>query len=81
MATARASASASKPRAATVPAGRSIRSRRGGTVVNQIARTRTRASRLVLPVVANVNPPGPPPSCPGLRGQPCRSYVPASNGG
>jgi hypothetical protein len=53
----------------------------GGAVINQIARTRTHASRLVLPVVANVNPPGPPPSCPGLRGQPCRSYVPASNGG
>ncbi len=54
----------------------------GGAVVNEIVRTWTHASRLVLPVVDNVNPPpGPPPSCPGLRGQPCRPYVLAGNGG
>ncbi len=48
-----------------------------GLVVNEIGRP----SRLVLPVVADVDvPPGAPP-CPGLRGQPCRTYVPAANGG
>jgi predicted acyl esterase len=53
----------------------------GGTVENEIARTPGQPSRLVLPVVSGVDvPPGLPP-CPGLRGQPCRSYVPASNGG
>jgi hypothetical protein len=53
----------------------------GGAVVNEIAYTRARPSRLVLPVLRKVDaPPGAPP-CPGLRGQPCRSYVPAINGG
>jgi uncharacterized protein len=48
-----------------------------GLVVNEIGRP----SRLVVPVVADVQaPPGLPP-CPGLRGQPCRTYVPAANGG
>lgn len=51
-----------------------------GTITNDIARTRLMASRLVLPVVSAEVPPGLPP-CPGLRGQPCRTWVPASNGG
>ena len=42
---------------------------------------RNYASRLVLPVVPGVDVPPELPPCPGLRGQPCRTYVPASNGG
>lgn len=39
-------------------------------------------SRLVLPVVAGVEVPTPaPPACGALRGQPCRGYEPAANGG
>ena len=39
-------------------------------------------SRLILPVVGNVTVPRQAPrACGSLRGQPCRSYVPASNGG
>jgi predicted acyl esterase len=48
-----------------------------GLVVNEIGRP----SRLVLPVVPNVQVPPERPPCPGLRGQPCRTYVPAANGG
>jgi putative CocE/NonD family hydrolase len=53
----------------------------GGLVTNEIARTRALPSRVVLPILPE--PPAPPelPPCPGLRGQPCRSYVPAANGG
>lgn len=53
----------------------------GGTVVNEISRTRAKASRLLLPAIRNVDPPDGLPPCPGLRGQPCRTYVPAGNGG
>jgi len=53
----------------------------GGAVVNEIARGSGRPSRLVLPVVPGVVVPPDLPACPGLRGQPCRSYVPAVNGG
>jgi hypothetical protein len=53
----------------------------GGTVTNEIARTPKQASRVVLSVIPGVDaPPGLPP-CPGLRGQPCRTYEPATNGG
>ncbi|MEZ5381572.1 MAG: CocE/NonD family hydrolase [Microthrixaceae bacterium] len=38
-------------------------------------------SALVLPVVTGTDPSGPLPACGALRGQPCRAYVPASNGG
>ena len=38
-------------------------------------------SRLVLPVVPGVSVPTGFPPCPGLRGQPCRTYEPAGNGG
>jgi hypothetical protein len=38
-------------------------------------------SALVLPVVPGVSPPDPQPACPSLRGQPCRAYTAAANGG
>jgi hypothetical protein len=38
-------------------------------------------SRLVLPVVSGLAPGAPQPPCPSLRGQPCRPYEPAGNGG
>jgi len=52
-----------------------------GGVLDEIARSVVMRSRLVLPVVAGVDAPAALPPCPGLRGQPCRTYVPASNGG
>ena len=52
-----------------------------GAVVNEVSRTRAHASRLVLSVVpGGATPPDLPP-CPGLRGEPCRTYEPASSGG
>jgi predicted acyl esterase len=48
----------------------------GGAVVNDLG-----LSRVVLPVIPGVQPPPQLPPCPGLRGQPCRTYVPAANGG
>lgn len=53
----------------------------GGLVVNDIARTQAMPSRVVLAVVPRVEPPPALPPCPGLRGQPCRTYVSAANGG
>jgi predicted acyl esterase len=53
----------------------------GGSVLNDVSRAGTRPSRLVLAVVRGVGAPPALPPCPGLRGQPCRTYVPASNGG
>jgi len=53
----------------------------GGTVTNDVARARGLASRIVLPIVRRVSVPPSLPPCPGLRGQPCRTYVPAANGG
>jgi putative CocE/NonD family hydrolase len=38
-------------------------------------------SRLTLPVVEGFDIPTELPPCPGLRGQPCREYVPLANGG
>ena len=52
-----------------------------GLVLNELARGRQYPSRLVLPVIPDVEPPAELPPCPGLRGQPCRTYVPAANGG
>ena len=37
-------------------------------------------SRLTLPVVPGVDVPTELPPCPGLRGEPCRDYVPFENG-
>jgi uncharacterized protein len=48
-------------------------------VTNQIARSADQASRVVLPVVDDVEVPAGSPPCPGLRGQPCRQYF-ALNG-
>jgi hypothetical protein len=53
----------------------------GGEVVNEVARTAAQPSRIVLAVVPGVTAPASLPPCPGLRGQPCRAYVAASNGG
>jgi hypothetical protein len=53
-----------------------------GQVVNDIARGGKRASKLVLSVVPTTeDTPEDLPPCPSLRGQPCRTYVPAGNGG
>jgi len=43
------------------------------------ARSRKHPSRLVLPVAKGVGAPTSLPPCPGLRGQPCRDYVPLDN--
>jgi len=50
-------------------------------VLDEVSRAPKQASRLVLPVIPNVTPPAALPPCPGLRGQPCRTYAAASNGG
>ncbi|MEI8239604.1 MAG: CocE/NonD family hydrolase C-terminal non-catalytic domain-containing protein, partial [Actinomycetota bacterium] len=48
----------------------------------QIAHDAQHPSRLVLSVVPTVKVTAPtPPACGSLRGQPCRTYGPASNGG
>jgi predicted acyl esterase len=39
-----------------------------------IARSRSMPSRLILPVVPGITVPTGLPPCPGLRGEPCRSY-------
>jgi hypothetical protein len=52
-----------------------------GAVLDEIARTPDAPSRLVLPVIPNTTVPAGLPPCPGLRGQPCRSYAPTTNGG
>ncbi len=52
-----------------------------GAVLDEISRGAMTPSRLVLAVVPGIVPPPSLPSCPGLRGQPCRTYVPAVNGG
>jgi len=52
-----------------------------GLVTNEVSHTAAQPSRLVLPVLDGVAPPPEAPPCPGLRGQPCRAFVPASNGG
>jgi hypothetical protein len=53
----------------------------GGTVIDTLGLGSSHPSALVLSVVKGVTPPDPQPACPSLRGQPCRSYVPAANGG
>jgi predicted acyl esterase len=45
----------------------------------ELARGAGHPSRLLLPVVPGVAAPTPLPPCPGLRGQPCRAYVPLAN--
>jgi len=45
----------------------------------RVAHSKAMASRLVLPVVPGVVVPTGLPPCPGLRGEPCRRYVPLAN--
>jgi putative CocE/NonD family hydrolase len=52
-----------------------------GLVANDVAHSPGLASRVVLPVVRHAVAPAGLPPCPGLRGQPCRTYDPADNGG
>jgi uncharacterized protein len=44
-----------------------------------VARSKHRRSRLTLPVAAGVPVPTGLPPCPGLRGEPCRTYKPLVN--
>lgn len=54
----------------------------GGTVVNDIGRGGKRSSKIMLSVVpTSEDTPADLPPCPSLRGQPCRLYTPATNGG
>ena len=53
----------------------------GGRVTDRIALGGPRPSALVLPVVPGIVPGDPQPACPSSRGEPCRAYVPAGNGG
>jgi putative CocE/NonD family hydrolase len=50
-----------------------------GRATVRVAHSEAMPSRLVLPVVAGVAVPTGPPPCPGLRGEPCRRYVPLAN--
>jgi uncharacterized protein len=43
-----------------------------------VARSRAMPSRLILPVVPGIDVPTALPPCPGLRGEACRQYTPAS---
>jgi hypothetical protein len=52
-----------------------------GQVYDEVMRGPAKASRVVLAVVPGIVPPAELPPCPGLRGEPCRTYVPAGNGG
>jgi predicted acyl esterase len=42
----------------------------------EIAHSASRPSRLILPVVPDMDIPTELPPCPGLRGEPCRDYEP-----
>lgn len=46
-----------------------------------VGRSAKYPSSIVLPLTEDVTPKQTAPACPGLRGQPCRAYEPASNGG
>jgi predicted acyl esterase len=50
-----------------------------GRATVAIARPNSMPSRLILPVVSGVNVPTGLPPCPGLRGEPCRTYQPYVN--
>jgi predicted acyl esterase len=52
----------------------------GTTAAIKVARTGLTPSSLVLPVVPNVSVPTGLPPCPGLRGEPCRTYQAFTNG-
>ena len=50
-----------------------------GTAAVAIAFSRQMPSSLILPVVPGVGVPTALPPCPGLRGEPCRTYQPIAN--
>lgn len=50
-----------------------------GPATVQLAHSSNMPSRLLLPVVPHVSAPAALPPCPGLRGEPCRSYQPFAN--
>jgi predicted acyl esterase len=52
-----------------------------GRATVSIASSKSRPSRLTLPVVPGVSVPTGLPPCPGLRGEPCRAYEPFPNRG
>jgi predicted acyl esterase len=52
-----------------------------GEVINTIGHLAAAPSRVVLPLLSGAAVPAPLPPCPSLRGQPCRAYVAAANGG
>jgi len=52
-----------------------------GAVTDTVGIGGAMPSALVLSVVPRIQPPDAQPACPSLRGQPCRSYVRAQNGG
>ncbi len=45
-----------------------------GTAQVRIASNRKHPSRLILPLVPGISAPTPLPPCPGLRGEPCRTF-------
>jgi hypothetical protein len=53
----------------------------GGNVTDTVELGGATPSSLVLSVENGVNPTDAQPACPSLRGQPCRAYVAAGNGG
>jgi hypothetical protein len=63
----------------TQPIWAFTRARPRGRATVWIAHGRRWASRLLLPVVGGVRVPTGLPPCPGLRGEPCRVYVPYRN--
>jgi predicted acyl esterase len=52
-----------------------------GTATVTIGHSRTMPSRVILPVVPGISVPTGLPPCPGLRGEPCRTYHPFVNRG
>jgi predicted acyl esterase len=50
-----------------------------GTATVTIAHSHKLSSRVILPVVPGLSVPTGLPPCPGLRGEPCRSYQPHAN--
>jgi hypothetical protein len=50
-----------------------------GRATVRVAHSRAMPSRLFLPVVPGIAVPTGLPPCPGLRGEPCRRYVPLTN--
>lgn len=51
----------------------------GARPIHSVMRGGMMASSLRIPLVAGIEAPAEAPACPGLRGQPCREYVPVPN--